>query len=141
MPEKIVIKTLAELLEASEATPEFKAAARALEQGAAQDCIAYTRGAPPVKVLRVLSKILEQMPEEPIERVEIQAHSGCSNFSGSARLEPGAIVIDFDWDCRWRAEQQGWTDAFGDPDQIRAAQTYGYQCFADFRVARKTTTE
>ena len=30
---------------------------------------------------------------------------------------------------RWRAEQQGWVDAFGFPDQIRAADEFGWNCF------------
>jgi hypothetical protein len=38
-------------------------------------------------------------------------------------------VIEFAWDCRWRAQQQGWVDAFGFPDQIRAADEFGWNCF------------
>lgn len=136
MDQPINVKTMQELLEASDATPEFKLAVEALEAGRAQDRIAYTRGTPPVKVLRVLSKVLEQLPDEPIQRVEVQGHSGCSNFTGSLRIEPGNITVDFDWDCLWRAQERGWKDYFGDPDQIRAAKTFGYQCFADFRVSR-----
>jgi hypothetical protein len=141
MGQTVIAKPLAELLEASEATPEFKLAVAQLEQGSLQERITYTRGAPPVKILRVICKILEQLPHEPLAAVDIQAHSGCSNFTGSASLEPGGIMIDFDWDCRWRAQEQGWSDPFGDPDQIRAARTLDYQCFADFRIARPTTTE
>jgi hypothetical protein len=40
-----------------------------------------------------------------------------------------ALKFDFVWDCQWRAVQQGWTDHFGLPDQIRAAREFGWRCF------------
>ncbi len=66
-----------------------------------------------------------------IEHVSLNGRSGCSDFVGTVRLETGteAHVFEFAWNCRWRAEQEGWTDCFGFPDQIRAAREYDWQCF------------
>jgi hypothetical protein len=124
------IETLETLLENSAAHPAFKEAVLNLRDGKNPGTsIVYNPGAPPVKVLRVIQKLLEMEPQREITRVELQAQSGCSDFSGQIRINGGELVIDFVWDCAWRAQQQGWTDAFGYPDQIKAARTYGYQCF------------
>ena len=74
-------------------------------------------------------KLLEDHPDLPLERVDVEGESGCSDFVGKVHASPGDLTFEFDWNCQWRAEECGWTDAFGDPDQIRAAQTFGYQCF------------
>ncbi|HEX8695519.1 MAG TPA: hypothetical protein VF746_24110, partial [Longimicrobium sp.] len=37
--------------------------------------------------------------------------------------------VRFVWDCKWKAEQHGWHDYFGFPDQGRAAREFGYDCF------------
>jgi len=65
--------------------------------------------------------------------VEIEGRSGCSNFTGECRLEPGGVRITFDWDCAWKARVEGLT-AYGFPDQQRAAQQFGYDCFRVFEV-------
>ena len=53
---------------------------------------------------------------------------------------PSTHVYEFVWDCRWRAEQEGWTDCFGFPDQIRAAREYDWRCFERWEpVARRAT--
>lgn len=139
MAEQIKVYNLDELLDASQAMPEFKEAVRDLSEGEHQDRIDYNWGAPPLKVMRVIMKILESCPREPIERVQLKGTSGCSDFTGTAIIEPGPIHIDFEWDCSWRAAQLGWKDFFGDPDQIRAAHEYDYQCFKRFDV-KKTAT-
>lgn len=139
MAEQPQIRTLDELLEASRATPEFQDAVRALARGENQDRIDFNWGSPPVKVLRLITKMLEMLPREPIEKVRIKGVSGCSTFTGVATLEPGDLAIDFEWDCRWRAEQEDWRDCFGDPDQMRAAHEYGYQCFRTFNVQHAAT--
>jgi hypothetical protein len=36
----------------------------------------------------------------------------------------------FVWDCAWRAAQEGWVDKRGNPDQVRAAREFGWQCFS-----------
>jgi hypothetical protein len=128
------VQPLEKILAASAATESFKQAVQALSAGRAHDCIKANAGAPPVKVLRVVTKLLEACPETPIEGVRIEAFTGCSNFTGEATVTPGDIQINFDWDCRWKAHQLGWQDAFGDPDQIRAAREMGYQCFKSFSV-------
>jgi hypothetical protein len=74
-------------------------------------------------------KLIESYPELPLESLAVDGLSGCSDFRGSATAEPGGLRFDFAWDCKWRAEQEGWLDAYGDPDQIRAARTFDYQCF------------
>lgn len=136
MAEQTTVKTLDALLDASNAMPEFKEAVRALSEGEHQDRIDYNWGAPPVKVMRVIMKILEMCPEEPVERVQLKGTAGCSDFIGTATADPGELRIAFEWNCRWRAEQLGWKDFFGEPDQIRAAREFDYQCFKDFRVER-----
>jgi hypothetical protein len=127
-------QSLDALLETSKASESFKTAIRALEAGKPQDRIVGNAGAPPVKLLRVAMKLLETQPERAWDSLRIEGQSGCSNFSGKAVAQPGNRKIEFNWDCRWRAEQEGWCDAYGDPDQIRAARTYGYQCFERFEV-------
>lgn len=134
------VQSLSSLLDDSHVTPEFHTAVRGLERGIPSPLIRLATNLPSVKVLRVICKILEMMPNDPIESMELRAVSGCSNFTGSATLQPGDVTVEFDWDCRWRAQQQGWTDPFGDPDQIRAAREFGYQCFADFRISRPGAT-
>ena len=123
------VQSLETLLENSSATPEFKSAVNRLASGEDQTAIRYTPGNPTVKVLRLVMKLLENNPELPFASLRVDAHAGCSDFVGRATAQPGDIVFDFEWDCLWKAEQMGWTDAFGDPDQIRAARTLGYQCF------------
>ena len=124
------------LLEQSAATSEFKAAVKALRIGRGSgDLVKANAGAPPVKVLRVISKLLEEEPATEIREVEIRGQSGCSDFAGSLWVN-GENEYRFVWDCRWRAEQEGMTDHWGYPDQRRAVEVFGYQCFEEFqRVA------
>lgn len=132
------VQTPEAILEASAASPAFKDAVQALIAGRAQDRIQFAAPQPPVKALRFALKMLEALPGEAFESVAIQAVSSCSGYIGhaTARTLAGVIRIDFKWDCAWRARERGWTDAFGDPDQIRAAQEWGYQCFEEFIVNR-----
>ncbi len=124
-----VVQTLETILENSSATPEFKSAVNRLASGSDQTAIRFTPGNPPVKVLRFVMKLLESHPGIPFESLLVDAQAGCSDYVGRATAQPGNVQFEFEWDCLWKAEQMGWTDAFGDPDQIRAARTYGYQCF------------
>lgn len=130
--QELTVTPLNDLLEQSSATQGFKDAVRALAAGEKQCRISYSPGSPPVKVLRVICKLLEAHPEHPIDSLEVQAESGCSDFFGRAIAAPGPVEVQFEWNCAWRAEERGWVDAFGDPDQIRAARTLGYQCFRRF---------
>lgn len=122
---------LDELLASSSATEEFKLAVREFHAGKATALISHSPGGPAVKVMRVIMKLLETEPSMEIEKVHVDGRSGCSDFRGDL-LVNGDVCFRFVWDCRWRAEQKGMKDAFGLPDQIRAAQQFGYQCFQEF---------
>ena len=134
--QSLTVRKLDDLLAASAATPEFKAAVRALADKQSQNRIAFNPGSPPVKVLRLTMKLLEEAPEIAFESLQVRAASGCSDFTGEAVAQPGNVRVEFSWDCRWRAIQQGWKDPFGDPDQIRAAREFGYQCFEKLCLTR-----
>lgn len=129
--------SLIPLLDRSAATDPLKLALRTLVAqpwGNAQSCDALVcrRGMPAVKVERVLTQLLTELPDARIERIEIDARSGCSDFSGHLAVHVGDTVrvFDFVWDCRWRAAEEGWTDHWGEPDQIRAAREFGWRCFS-----------
>ncbi len=102
-----------------------------LRTGRPTPLIAFDIRYPTVKVERTLTKILESFPTLPIERIEIAGTSGCEFFRGTALVETGAGTqrVQFEWNCRWKAEQLGWSDYFGFPDQARAAREHGYDCF------------
>ena len=129
--------SLTSLLDRSAASDQLKLAMRTLVAqpwGNAQSCdtLVCRRGMPAVKVERVLTQLLTELPDAPIARIEIDARSGCSDFSGQLTVQVGETirVFDFVWDCRWRAAEEGWTDHWGEPDQIRAAREFGWRCFA-----------
>lgn len=126
------VKSLDEILDASAATDAFKEAVRKLAAGSPQTIIRFNAGSPSVKVIRVTMKLLEDNPAIAFDGLYVEGYSGCSEYTGHVLAQPGDMKFDFDWDCKWKAEQVGWNDAFGDPDQIRAARTFGYQCFRSF---------
>lgn len=126
------VKSLDELLAGSAATEAFRQAVRALDARTDQDLIRSPDPDPPVKMQRLAMKLIEEYPDIAFETLDIYASSGCGNYTGKAVAEPGSIHFSFDWDCYWKAQQEGWKDAFGDPDQGRAARTFGYQCFRSF---------
>ena len=128
------IESLEALIARSQATEAFKQAARNLQAGVPDDRITFNAGTPPVKALRVICKLLEQHSDVAIDRVHLDGRSGCSDYSGQLTMEPGPVTIAFHWDCRWKADQMGWRDGLGFPDQIRAAREFGYQCFAQFEA-------
>jgi hypothetical protein len=120
------------LLERSAASAAFREGVRAfLETTGPNDAVAFPNHLPPVKVERTLLKILESYPDQPIETVKIRGSSGCEYFRGVATIQAGAeeIEVRFDWDCKWKAIQLGWSDYFGFPDQGRAAREFGHDCF------------
>jgi len=114
-----------------------------LKEGRPNDRIRFNRGSPPVKVERVLTQALAAHPELEIDAVEIEGRSGCEYFRGSLDIEAvgETVCIEFHWNCKWKAEQEGWTDAFGMPDQIRAARTFGYECFSEWTEIDPVRTE
>jgi hypothetical protein len=119
------------LFATSSVSPAFKDdVVRFLQAGEAER-VAIKGFAPRVKVARVLKQVLAEAGELEIERVHVTGRSGCSDFTGCVEIETtsGTVVYDFVWCCRWRAEQEGWTDYFGFPDQMRAAREFDWRCF------------
>ncbi|MGI9076476.1 MAG: hypothetical protein ACR2G6_03965 [Gemmatimonadaceae bacterium] len=126
----------ASLLSASLATNAFKADVHAFAKQAPAGRIKLARYAPPVKILRLIAQILDSEPALAVEEICVDARSGCSDFAGvvDVRTPEGIHQFEFTWCCRWRAEQEGWKDYFGFPDQIRAAREYGFRCFAEWKA-------
>jgi hypothetical protein len=127
-----------EFLDRTAATPAFRSGlTQFLAEHRPNEVIRYGAGSPPVKVQRTLTRLLEAHPDWEIERVEITARSGCEDYRGTlvATTPEGERAVRFDWNCRWKAEQMGWSDAFGFPDQIRAAREFGHDCFRGWEVA------
>jgi hypothetical protein len=125
------VTDIEEMLARSQAQDAFKAAVRTFCTGGTAEPIRIEGFAPRVKVKRVLTHLLATEPHLCIERVALRAQSGCSDFVGTLRIDTsnGSHVVQFIWDCRWRAEQEGWVDCFGFPDQMRAAREYDWRCF------------
>lgn len=124
--------TTADLLDRSAATASFREAlTQFLRDGRASGRIAFGHGAPPVKVERTLAKMLVEYPHLAIESIEVRGVSGCEYFRGKlfVRTALEERRVGFHWDCKWRAEQEGWQDWFGFPDQGRAAREFGWDCF------------
>ncbi|HEU4643697.1 MAG TPA: hypothetical protein VFS44_14670 [Gemmatimonadaceae bacterium] len=119
------------ILGASSATAAFQRDVRAYLRGERAERIVAAHPAPRIKVLRVIVHLLERHPELEVDAVRIDARSGCSDFAGMVMVEAsnGLRTFDFVWDCAWRARQEGWTDCFGFPDQIRAAREFEWRCF------------
>lgn len=135
---------LRELLEQSRASEGFRDAIQGfLRDGRPSERLRFDLYSPPVKVERTLTKLLEAHPELPIETVEIEGSSGCEFYRGEMRVTAGgeARRIRFHWDCKWRALQEGWTDYFGFPDQMRAAREFGYDCFKRWEVESEPAME
>lgn len=127
--------SLSDFLQRSSATAAFRDALQDFQRtGAPNDRVVFDVYSPPVKVERVLTKMLEEYPELAIDSVEIGGSSGCEFFRGKLMIDAGEASrsIRFQWDCKWKAMQQGWTDYFGFPDQARAAREFGYDCFRDW---------
>ena len=121
-----------QILAKSRAAEPFKSAVRSYSSGSAGEHIRVDGHAPSIKVKRLLKHILAAEPHLPIERISLRGRSGCSDFVGTVKVQTAleTRVYEFVWDCRWRAEQEGWTDGFGFPDQIRAADEFDWRCFA-----------
>lgn len=124
---------LTAMLERSSATPEFREALEGWRHGEKSPRIAIDGFVPAIKIERFLTKLFEQRPDLVIDSIRIEAQSGCSHLTGKARIEPGRVRVRFDWNCAWKAEVEGMI-AYGIPDQQRAAQEFGYDCFRVFEV-------
>ena len=124
-------------LERSRAAEQLKRAVRALAASPwggtpSSETLVCVRHSPAVKVARVLTQLFAELPDAHIERVEVDARSGCSDFIGTVTVhaDGSARVFEFVWDCRWKAAKEGWFDHWGEPDQIRAAREFDWQCFS-----------
>lgn len=135
-PQETKLPTVEELLEASAATPEFKEAVLQFARSKSPDPrLQFSPGNPPVKVLRAICGLLEAQPRLAIDSVKISASAGCSDYRGTLTVND-STRFNFVWDCAWKANQLGWKDYFGNPDQPRAAQTFGYRCFEVFEEVK-----
>jgi hypothetical protein len=125
------VSELEQILLKSSAAETFKKAVRRFCEHGGADGIHIEGFAPQVKVRRLLAHMLATEPHLPIERISLRGRSGCSDFVGTVQVQTktSTMVYEFVWDCRWRAEKEGWTDCFGFPDQMRAAREYDWQCF------------
>src|SRR5512133_3492009 len=125
------LNEMEQLLAKSQATEPFKRAVKSYNSAGGGDHIRVDGFAPSIKVKRLLAHMLAAEPHPPIERISLRGRSGCSDFVGTVKVQTAqeTRVYEFVWDCRWRAEQEGWTDCFGFPDQIRAAREYDWRCF------------
>ncbi|HYW09639.1 MAG TPA: hypothetical protein VE913_21935 [Longimicrobium sp.] len=124
--------TIDSYLRKSLASDGFRTALTAFGRGGrTNDRIIFDRMSPPVKVERLITKMLVEYPLLPIESIEVRASSGCEYFRGVAIIRTASEErhVRFSWDCKWRAEEQGWKDYFGFADQIRAAREFGWDCF------------
>ena len=121
------------LLAHARATAEFRADLASYTARKFGDRITASAQSPRVKVLRVIAQLLHSEPTLVVDQVRIEGVSGCADYTGHVTVvEPGgrAHVFEFEWNCEWKALQLGYVDAFGLPDQIRAAEEFGWQCFA-----------
>lgn len=123
-------------LEAAAAHPDFKSEVLTFVYGGTTPRIQLDSYAPRVKVERVLTQLFHAHPELAVERVHVNARSGCSDFTGELTVFAGDNQhrFAFTWCCAWRAEQEGWRDCFGFWDQARAAREFGWQCFSQWEV-------
>ena|SRR5450432_1690377 len=128
------------ILDESAATVEFKAAVRSVRERARTALVVAARPIPHVKIVRLLTHLLEAERNLAITSVRISADSGCSNLTGVIDVAciDGGRSFAFAWDCAWRAEEMGWTDCFGFPDQMRAAREYDWRCFKSWTAVDDT---
>lgn len=119
------------ILARSHATEAFKQDVLRFASGDEPATIDVLGYAPRVKVERVLVQLLNAEPDLVIRSAKVRGASGCSDFTGEVTVDTptGMRTFRFSWCCRWRAEQEGWRDYFGFPDQIRAAREFGWDCF------------
>jgi hypothetical protein len=132
---------LEHILAESAATDHFRADVRTFMKTGAARRVETEPFAPRIKVLRLIAQLLATESDLRVDAIRIDAASGCSDFVGAVDVacEDGTRRFEFAWDCRWRAQQEGWTDCFGFPDQIRAAQEFEWRCFRVWREVEQST--
>jgi hypothetical protein len=134
---------LTDILADSSATPDFKAAVLSVNERVRTPLVTSARPVPHVKIVRLLTHLLEVEPDLQVMSVRIHADSGCSDLTGivDVACTDGTKRFEFAWDCAWRAEEMGWTDCFGFPDQMRAAREYDWRCFKSWRAVDETHSQ
>lgn len=128
---------LASILDGSSATSAFKAAVLSVRARTRTPRVTSSRPVPHIKLMRLLTHLLSAEPDLEIESVRVHADSGCSDLTGVIDVTCRGDAIrrfSFAWDCAWRAREQGWTDCFGFPDQMRAAREYDWRCFKSWHA-------
>lgn len=127
---------LSSLLDRSGASEPFKADVRAFLAHQPAPRVGTARLAPRVKLARLLTQLLHAEPGLAIERVRVDAVAGCSDFRGTVAVETAGAthLFEFVWCCQWRADAEGWLDAYGFSDQIRAAREFDWRCFEQWRA-------
>jgi hypothetical protein len=123
---------LGPLLAASRATPAFCADLEAYAMRQPSERVTAAGVNPRVKVLRTIAQLLHAEPTLTVDRIRLKAVSGCADYVGTMDVTDGAGALhtfEFEWNCEWKARQLGYVDGFGFPDQIRAADEFGWQCF------------
>ena len=129
---RMTFPELGPLLAASRATPPFRADLEAYAARQPSERITAAGVNPRVKVLRAIAQLLHAEPTLAVDRVRMKAISGCADYIGTMEVadDSGAAhTFEFEWNCEWKARQLGYVDGFGFPDQIRAAEEFGWQCF------------
>ena len=127
---------LTDILDESTARPVFKAAVLSVQARTRTPRVSSSRPLPHVKIMRLLTHLLSTERDLEIESVRIHADSGCSDLTGVIDVTCADSVrrFAFAWDCAWRAREEGWTDCFGFPDQMRAAREYDWRCFKSWQA-------
>jgi len=126
---------LTDILDESAATAEFKAAVLQVRERIRTPLVTSSRPVPHVKIVRLLTHLLDAERDLEIASVRIHADSGCSDLTGviDVTCVDAMRRFSFAWDCAWRATEMGWTDCFGFPDQMRAAREYDWRCFKSWQ--------
>jgi hypothetical protein len=134
---------LTDILDQSAATPTFKDAVLSVQVRTRTPLITSARPVPHIKIMRLLKHLLSTERDLVIESVRIHADSGCSDLTGviDVTCVDAMRRFSFAWDCAWRAREQGWSDCFGFPDQMRAAREYDWRCFKSWQAADEIPDE
>ena len=135
--------TLTDVLDESAATSEFKAAVLSVHDRVRTPLVTSARPVPHVKIVRLLTHLLDAERDLEITSVRIHADSGCSDLTGviDVTCVDAMRRFSFSWDCAWRASELGWTDCFGFPDQMRAAREYDWRCFKSWQAVDEIPDE
>lgn len=126
---------LTDILDESAATPAFKNAVRALRDRTRGPLITSERPIPYIKLVRLITQLLDSERNLAIVSARVTANSGCSDLTGLVDVEcaDGPRRFSFSWNCAWRATEMGWKDCFGFPDQMRAAREFDWRCFKSWQ--------